>query len=353
MRKRLPTPGFAAAFAASLFLVSGFAMAEEDAQAVQDEQIRQIPVQVLILPKFEVDELTGDFPGEAQLFYEEYLAGGDVYEVRGCPDTNTLYYKDGIAMCLAGQGKVAAALNLSGVLSDERFDFSDAYILSVGCAGSAEGYGIFGDVFVISAAVDYDLGHKADPRDLESSSQTTWYHVDDFDQTAAIRMDPELTGRVFELVKDVHLETTRLTERHLDAEYPDEEWAQRPPQVLRGTSVTGDNYWKGSYDHQNALLITETYGCPDPFAATEMEDVAVGLTAKQFGLLDRLIVLRVGVDMDDFAADVSPESLWGAEEQENLAAEESTESVDVFATAMQNCFVTGKTVIEAIREGKL
>jgi len=45
-------------------------------------------------------------------------------------------------------------------LSDERFDFSDAYILSTGCAGSAEGYGIMGDVFVITAAADYDLASE-------------------------------------------------------------------------------------------------------------------------------------------------------------------------------------------------
>ena len=28
------------------------------------------PVRVLILPKFEVDEIAGDFPGEAQYFFE-------------------------------------------------------------------------------------------------------------------------------------------------------------------------------------------------------------------------------------------------------------------------------------------
>ena len=36
---------------------------------------QKIPVRVLILPKFELDKITGDFPGEAQFFYEEYLAG--------------------------------------------------------------------------------------------------------------------------------------------------------------------------------------------------------------------------------------------------------------------------------------
>ena len=56
------------------------------------ESTEKIPVKVLILPKFEVDEMSGDFPGEAQLYYEHYLDGAEEYEVlhlipegRGCP----------------------------------------------------------------------------------------------------------------------------------------------------------------------------------------------------------------------------------------------------------------------------
>jgi len=55
-----------------------------------------------------------------------------------------------------------------------------------------------------------------------------------------------------------------------------EEWAVRDPQVLKGTTVTGDNYWKGKYDHENAVLMAKTYECPDPYALTEMEDLSVG-----------------------------------------------------------------------------
>lgn len=32
------------------------------------DSAEKIPVKVLILPKFEVDEMSGDFPGEAQLY---------------------------------------------------------------------------------------------------------------------------------------------------------------------------------------------------------------------------------------------------------------------------------------------
>ena len=308
-------------------------------------------VRVLILPKFEVGAMEGDFPGEAQCFYEEYLAGGETYVVNGCPGEIGLYYRDGVALCPVGQGKVAAALNTAAVLSDPRFDFSDAYILSVGCGGVAEGYGVMGDVFVITTAVDYDLGHQADPREMSVDAETTWFHDESFDGSAVIRLDQSLTDHVYSLVKDVPLQTTDQTVRFLHREYPDESWADRQPQVLRGTSVTGDNFWKGRYGHQNALLIADTYSCRDPYAITEMEDVAIGQAVKRFGMLDRLIILRVGVNMDVFPIGVTPEMLWGPASDDHLASEDSMESVDIFETAMHNCLSVGKVLIDAMLDG--
>ena len=314
---------------------------------------QRIPVRVLILPKFELDEISGDFPGEAQYFYEEYLAGGDVYDIDGGSETNRLYYKNGVAMSVLGQGKVNAALNTAAVLSDERFDFSDAYILAVGCGGAAEGYGILGDVFVITAAVDFDLGHRADPREMSDKAGTTWFHDESFDDIAVVRLDQSLSDRVFRRVEDVPLETTEKTAGFLGSEYSGQAWAERQPRVMRGTSVTSDSYWKSKFDHQNALLITETYACRDPFAITEMEDIAVCQAAKNFGLLDRLIILRVGVNMDVLPAGMTPEMLWGTGTDDHIASEESMESVDIFETAMRNCFAAGKVLIDAILEKTL
>ncbi len=308
-------------------------------------------VRILILPKFEIGDMAGDFPGEAQYFYEEYLAGGDTYTLNGCPGSIELYYRDGVALCPIGMGKITAALNTAAILSDTRFDFSDAYILSVGCGGVAEGYGVMGDVYVISAAVDYDLGHRADPREMSVETETTWFHDGIYDDSAVIRLDQNLTDRVYSQVKNVSLQTTDQTMRYLQREYPDEAWANWQPQVKRGTSVTGDNFWKGRYGHQNALLITDTYGCSDPYAITEMEDIAVGQAVKCHGMLDRLIILRVGVNMDVFPKGVTPEMLWGPASEDDLASEESMESVDIFETAMHNCFSVGKVLIDAVLDG--
>ena len=311
------------------------------------------PVRILILPKFETGAMAGDFPGEAQFFFEEYLAGGDTYQINGSPGTIELYYKNGIALCLAGQGKVSAALNTAAVLSDPRFDYSDAYVLSVGCCGVSEGYGILGDVFVISAAADFDLGHRADPRETDSKSETTWFHDESFDESSIIWLNKELTDRVYALTKDIQLHTTEKTEKFLNSEYPKEAWANRQPQIMRGTSVTSDSYWKGRYDHQNALLVTKTYGCSDPYAASEMEDIAVGNALRSFGMLDRLIILRTGVNMDVFPRGITPEILWGSQSNDQIASKDSMESVDIFETAMQNCFSAGKVLIDAVMDGAL
>ena len=50
----------------SFFLLSAFA-----------EEVEKTKVNVLIVPKFEIGEISGDDPGEAQLFYEHYCADCD------------------------------------------------------------------------------------------------------------------------------------------------------------------------------------------------------------------------------------------------------------------------------------
>ena len=310
-----------------------------------------VAIKALILPKFESGEMAGDFPGEAQYYYEGYCEGGESYDIVGCP--NPLYVKDGVALCVTGMGKVNSAMTLQAILMDDRFDFSNAYIISTGCAGSAVEYGVMGDVFVITATVDFDLGHHADPRELADANGTTWYHDASYDSASYKILNQELCDKVYNLVKDVKIETTEKTRAFMAAAFDNAEWATRDPMVLRGTTVTGDNYWKGEHDHMNALLMNETYGCPDPYALTEMEDNALAVVLDRLGMLDRYIIIRDSVNTDAFMNGASPESLWDPNFVDSLASDESVESADIFATAMENNFKVGKVVIDAIINGEL
>lgn len=313
----------------------------------------KISIKVLILPKFEVGEMGGDFPGEAQYYYEKYLAGGEEYEIAGPFESNKLYVKDGVAMYITGMGKVNAAMSTASILMDERFDCSNAYILSTGCAGSAYEYGVMGDVFLITAAIDYDLGHHADKREMVSERETTWFYDASFLSASYKLLNQDLMAKLYELVKDIKLETTPKTRNFMAVTFDNADWAIREPQVLRGTTVTGDNYWKGIYDHDNAKLMAETYGAPDPYALTEMEDVAVAVVADRLGMLDRVIILRDSVNMDVFMNGASPESLWDEHFDDALASEDSVESADIFATAMKNNFAVGSVIVDAILSGEI
>ena len=309
-----------------------------------------LPVKVLLFPKFEIAEMTGDFPGEAQYYYEQYLIDAEEYDIPDSPCK--LYYKDGVALGLLGMGKVTAALNTVAILSDDRFDFSQAYIISTGCAGSSAGSTVMGDVFIITAAVDYDLGHHADAREIADPDGTTWFHDAIYDDMAVIRLDPALMEKVYALVKDAPVETTEKTRNYMRAAFDDADWAVRDPRVLRGTSATGDDYWKGQHGHENALLMMETYQCADPYAVTEMEDVAVARAVERMGMLDRLIIIRDSVNIDAFMLGATPESLWSGGNGLAIASDDNVEAADIFKTAMKNNFEVGRIVIDLILAGQ-
>ena len=53
-------------------------------------EVEKTPVKVLILPKFEIGQLSGDFPGEAQYYYEAYVKDGEEYDIKGGFENNKL-----------------------------------------------------------------------------------------------------------------------------------------------------------------------------------------------------------------------------------------------------------------------
>ena len=324
-----------------LILVVCFAVS---AQSVAENK----DIKVLLFPKFEVGDMAGDAPGEAQFYYEAYFDGAKSYSLK---DGSTLYVKDNMAMCVTGPGKVSAATAVMAVLTDPRFDFSNALIISTGCAGSAPETTVMGDVFIATAAVDFDLGHHADPREMTTDSITTWFHNSDYDDTAYVILSSSLTDKAFELVKDVEVQTTPLTLKYMASGFENASWALRKPMVMKGTVCSGDNFFKGEYDLANAHLIVKTYNCPDSLVAGEMEDVAIGIVLKRLGLLDHYLIIRGSVNMLVFMNGATPENSWS----EGIAffSEDNTELSDIFNTAMENNFKVGRVIINAFLDGTL
>jgi len=60
------------------------------------------------------------------------------------------------------------------------YDFSDTVIVSVGCAGGCTGACIYGDVILVTAACDLELGHhtgRMELADPEVTALITWYFL--------------------------------------------------------------------------------------------------------------------------------------------------------------------------------
>ena len=311
-------------------------------------------MRALIIPKFEIDEMTGDSPGEAQLFYESYCKGCKEIEIPSLPERSHFYFNNdnGVGILVTDAGKTASALSFSALLSSDMYDLSNTYIVSVGCCGGSVGETIFGDVVLVTAACDGDLGFYADSSDKESDDGISWYPDTSFDACTHKVLNPKLCENVYQMVKDCPLRTTEKSEKYLVESFGKENLVHEKPMVLKGTTVTSDRYWKGYVGHETADYIAEYYNCPDPYMSSEMEEIAIMSAADNFGMLDRVLSFRVVVNMDQFLYFQTPENLWGGHGgfKDNLS-EDSTETLDIFEPAMQNLYDVAGIVIDDILDG--
>lgn len=322
-----------------------------------DRTAKPVKIKALIIPKFEIGEMSGDDIGEAQLLYEKYCPEAKETVLPNMPETAHFYVNEssGAAVLVTGSGKTACALAMTAVLSNKSYDFSDTFIVSVGCAGGSAGLTTLGDIVLVTGACDNELGHTADIREFENkNSKSTWFPDSSYDAVSSKLFSPELGNRVYDMIKNFKPDTTQVSESVLKANFGDEEWALRSPKVIKGTALSGDSFWKGETGHNNALKIIENYNMPDPYAVTEMEELTVANTAECYGMLDRVISLRVVVDLDVFLGNDSPESLWTSSEgyNNNLGSESST-ALDIFEPAMRSLFNVSEIIIDAVLNGEL
>ena len=318
---------------------------------------KKTALKVIIVPKFEIDEITGDFPGEAQLFYEKYCQGCEEKEIPHMPPTGNFYVNEenGVGLLITGAGKTAAGLSLMAVLSADQYDCSDAYIVSVGCGGGSAAYCTLGDVILETAVCDYDLGHHVDAHEKKrSKSRVMWFPDDSYGEYECRFYNADLCEIVFQMITDCPVQTTEEAKAVIKENFGARDESEILPTVKKGTALTGDNFWKGIYGHVTASYIADYYGCPDPYAVTEMEDIAIANAADCFDMFERVVAIRVIANMDIFLGDETPESTWGEyDSYSNKVKEKNGETLDIFEPAMHNLFDTGSIVIDSILEGGL
>ena len=62
--------------------------------SASDDTDKKTALKVIVIPKFEIDDMSGDFPGEAQLFYEKYCGGCEETEVPNMSEDSHFRYEE-------------------------------------------------------------------------------------------------------------------------------------------------------------------------------------------------------------------------------------------------------------------
>lgn len=289
-----------------------------------------VKVKVLVMAMFEVGENTGDFAGEFQHWYEGYLMESKSFDVKGA--LYPLFVADsGVAGVVTGIGKAQAAATLTAVLKDPRFDFSDAYFLTSGCAGASPERSTLGSVVWCDSVVDYELGHSWEQSD-GVSGEPTFMVKDSLRDGGCIILNKALARKAYNLTESVKLSDDEKAVVYR-ALYP-QEAANSAPSVQMGASVTADSYWHGQGCSEIADYICSQYDA-GTYMVTQMEDSAFAAVLRNFGYLGRYLIVRDVVNFD------RPHP--GQTVKESLAA-----SSGGFSAGMTNGFKVGSVVVDHI-----
>ena len=109
---------------------------------------------------------------------------------------------NGVGMLVTGSGKTAAALSLMATLSSDLYDYSDAYIVSVGCGGGSAEYCMLGDVILVTSVCDYDLGRHVDAHERgKSSTRIMWFPDNSFSDYEFKLLNPVLCEKVYGMLQ--------------------------------------------------------------------------------------------------------------------------------------------------------
>ena len=143
-------------------------------------------LKVLIIPKFEIGQMSGDFPGEAQLFYEEYCPGCGEIEIPHMPPTAHFYFNDknGVGVLVTDSGKTAAGLSLT-----------------------ARTHTLPSNVSLRHVTMDMP---PRNPSARSSNTPVMWFPDDSFADYEYKSLNADLCEKTFEMIRDCPLQNALI-----------------------------------------------------------------------------------------------------------------------------------------------
>lgn len=264
-----------------------------------------IQVKVVIVSMFENGKLTGDKPGEAQLWVERQRL--DTVFAFPLGEYELRMNAAGVLLICTGGGITNATSSIMALGLDSRFDFSKSYWLIAGIGG--------GDPFDVSLGtaawakhvVDGDLLYEIDAREIppewpygmlplgakKPNDKANGWTVD----TIHFALNPALVEWAYGLTKDHPLaDSAALAKfRQQFAGFPN---AVRPPFVTIGDSLSSSKYWHGAKMNEWANdWVKLQAGSTANFMMSNMEDSGTLTALRRLSRiqrvdLDRVLVLR-------------------------------------------------------------
>jgi len=264
-----------------------------------------IQVKVVVVAMYETGAVTGDEPGEFQLWVEREKLDQVLpfplgeYELR-------MNDRGMLAICTGG-GITNAATSIMALGLDPRFDLGRAYWLVAGIAGGDPLDVSLGTAAWSKYVVDGDLLYEIDAREIPAewpygmlplgakkpNDKADGWTVD----TITFPLNASLAEWAYQLTKDHPVaDSAGIADfRKQFVGYPN---ATRPPFVTMGESLSSSTYWHGLHMNQWANDWVRLQASPQAnFMMTNMEDSGT-LTAlrrlSRKGLVDlqRVMVLR-------------------------------------------------------------
>jgi purine nucleoside permease len=312
-----------------------------------------IEIRVVVVTTFEVGNDTGDEPGEFQNWVERY----PLPEILPFPQAyRALRYnaKDHVLGIVTGAGKASAAASIMALGLDPRFDLTKAYWILAGIAGINPSRASVGSAVWASHIVDGDLAYEIDGREIPADWPTgivAYDRATPFEQPVppavsdngilAYDLNGGLAAWAYGLTRNIVLpDDDKL--KAARAGYPDFPYAQRPPFVLKGDTLTADRFWIGARmtDWAEKWVLYWTKG-EGRFTTSAEEDSAY-LQALTFlsnaGKVDlaRVLDLRTGSDYSMPPAGTSAADFLKSEATGNYAA---------YAEAIENAYRIGSPVV--------
>lgn len=256
-------------------------------------QAEPVKIKVFVGSMFEIGENSGDRAGEFQKWYERYWTESEPHSVKGAL-TPVYCDEDGVCGAVLGMGKVNSSSSMQAILLDPALDFSQAYYILSGVAGTPPSRGTIGDVSWGTWLVDYDLGHRWDPKEGEPGAPV-FMPRKGYESYRLFELNPTLVEWAVRLSEGVNLQDSESAQQYR-LRYPDER-ARAAPSVDTGTHMTGDTFFHGPGLSDEAQYIAKLYGADD-YVITEMENASLALViGRQFGT-DRILSLRGAVNFD-------------------------------------------------------